>query len=159
MRVRELTSSDISWVESIVTKHFGSPRVVSRQVIHDAHQLPGFVAEVGSERAGLLQYHIDGSQCEIVILISVKRRRAIGTRLLEAAREMARDRRCNRLWLITTNDNRIAQELYAAVGGRRVAIHKGAVREARKLKPEIPEFDGAGNPIEDEIEFEFGLDS
>jgi hypothetical protein len=60
--------------------------------------------------------------------------------------------------LITTNNNRDAMEFYRAVGWRQVAIHRGAVREARKLKPEIPEFDEAGVPIEDEVEFELSVE-
>jgi hypothetical protein len=51
-----------------------------------------------------------------------------------------------------------AIDFYRAVGWRQVAIHRGAAREARKLKPEIPEFDDRGVPIEDEIEFEYSLD-
>ena len=41
---------------------------------------------------------------------------------------------------------------------RLVAIHSGAVHEARKLKPEIPKYDGDGAPIEDEVEFELWLE-
>ncbi len=32
------------------------------------------------------------------------------------------------------------------------------MREARRLKPEIPEFGEDGTPIEDEIEFELNLE-
>jgi hypothetical protein len=39
----------------------------------------------------------------------------------------------------------------------RTAIHRGAVVEARRLKPEIPEFGANGLPKIDEIEFELPL--
>jgi hypothetical protein len=62
------------------------------------------------------------------------------------------------LWLITTNDNRTALSFYRAIGWRQVAVHRGAMRESRRLKPEIPELAPDGTPIEDEIEFELLLD-
>jgi GNAT superfamily N-acetyltransferase len=154
MFIRELTASDIPWVQSLVADHFGSPMVVSRGVLHDARQLPGLVAEAKGKPAGLLQYHPGGSEWEIVVLISGIRRHGIGRKLLEAVKDKARQAGCERLWLITTNNNRGAQEFYAALGWQVAAVHHGAVREARKLKPEIPDLDEAGIPIEDEIEFE-----
>ncbi len=157
MIIRELTSEDIPWIEAIVTKYFGSPHVVSRHILHDVRTLPGLIAESGEERVGLLQYDVQGGQCEIVILIAVPQRQGIGRRLLSAAQELACDRRLKRVWLMTTNNNRAALAFYAAVGGRMVAAHKGAVREARELKPDIPAFDEQGVPIEDEIEFEFAV--
>ena len=35
-----------------------------------------------------------------------------------------------------------------------MTVYRGAVRESRRLKPEIPECAADGTPIEDEIEFE-----
>jgi hypothetical protein len=40
---------------------------------------------------------------------------------------------------------------------RIAAIHRGAIAESRKLKPEISFFGIGGRPIEDEIEFEMVL--
>jgi GNAT superfamily N-acetyltransferase len=154
MHIRELTVADIPWVQSWVAEHFGSPRVVSRGVLHDARALSGLVAEVDSKPVGLLQYRRDGSQWEIVVLISLIRRQGIGRKLLQAVQDKARTAGCERLWLITTNNNRGAQEFYAALGWQLVAVHRGAVREARMLKPEIPEVDAEGTPLEDEFEFE-----
>jgi GNAT superfamily N-acetyltransferase len=141
-----------------MTEHFGSPRVVSRGILHNALSLPGLVAEKDSRPIGLLQYRFDHDQCEVVVLISTIPRQGIGKRLLEAVQIIARESGCTGLWLITTNNNRNAIEFYRAVGWRQVAIHRGAVREARKLKPEIPEFDEEGVPIEDEVEFELPLE-
>jgi GNAT superfamily N-acetyltransferase len=158
MTIRELRSSDNAWVESLMTEHFGSSRVVSRGILHSALALPGLVAEKDSRPRGLLQYRLDQDQCEVVVLISTIPRQGIGRRLLEAVQTIARESGCKRLWLITTNNNRNAIQFYRALGWRQVAIHRGAVREARKLKPEIPEFNEAGVPIEDEVEFELPLE-
>jgi hypothetical protein len=43
------------------------------------------------------------------------------------------------------------------VGFKIVAIHKDAIRDSRKLKPEIPEIGVDGIPITDEIELEIVL--
>ena len=157
MNIRSLHSSDIPWVESVVTDHFGSPKVVSRGVLHDALSLPGLVAEQDSKPVGLLQFRMDGDKCEVVVLISTVPRQGIGRKLLESVESVAEDAGCSKLWLITTNNNTAAIEFYRRIGWTQVAIHRGAMRAARKLKPEIPEFDEDGNPIEDEIEFKWQL--
>ena len=73
--------------------------------------LPGFVAEEDSKPSGLLQYRFDGDQCEIVILISMIQRHGIGRQLIEVLKVIARHSGCNRLSLITTNNNRGSGEL------------------------------------------------
>jgi N-acetylglutamate synthase-like GNAT family acetyltransferase len=96
-------------------------------------------------------------QCEVVVLVAAVRREGIGRALLNAIQRIAQTAGCKRLWLITTNNNRVGLVFYRAVGWSQVAVHRGAVREARRLKPEIPEFDADGTRIEDEIEFELTL--
>jgi RimJ/RimL family protein N-acetyltransferase len=61
------------------------------------------------------------------------------------------------MWLITTNDNEPAIRFYERRGMRIIAIHRGAIAQSRKLKPEIPYFGVDGRPIEDEVEFELLL--
>jgi ribosomal protein S18 acetylase RimI-like enzyme len=155
MRIQPILPSDRAWAEKLVASYFGSAKVVSRGLLHDTRLLPGLVAVRGKERVGLLLYRIVQGQCEVVVLISALPRQGIGRALLEAVQPIAADAGCTRLWLITTNNNHDAQAFYQAVGWRQSAIHYGAVREARILKPEIPEFDENGEPITDEIEFEY----
>lgn len=157
MRIRDLTESDHAWVRSLVSEHFGSVEVVSRGVVHDSGRLPGLVAERDSGPAGLLQYRVDRDQWEIVLLISIDRRQGVGRQLLASVQQMAVMAGCRRLWLVTTNNNRAAIAFYRALGWRQAETHRGAVQAARALKPEIPEFDAEGTPIEDEIEFELQL--
>jgi GNAT superfamily N-acetyltransferase len=158
VEVRELGIEDRPWAERLVSDHLASPRIVSRGVLHDARALPGLVAESEGARVGLLQYRVVGEELEVVVLIAAPPRRGAGRSLLRAAERLARSRGCTRLWLITTNDNRAAISFYRATGWRQAAVHRGAVREARRLKPEIPECAADGTPIEDEIEFELLLE-
>jgi ribosomal protein S18 acetylase RimI-like enzyme len=110
------------------------------------------------ERIGLLQYRRAADQLEIVVLIACRPRQGGGRRLLEAATEVARVQTCRRRWMIVTNDRRSARAFYKAVGWHECAIHRGAVDEARPLKPSIPLMGRTGEPIEDEIEFESLVD-
>jgi ribosomal protein S18 acetylase RimI-like enzyme len=154
MKARELTIDDRAWAERLVSERFASHRIVSRGVLHDVRTLPGLIAESQGVLVGLLQYRVLGEQFEVVVLIAVSPRRGVGRFLLREAEPIARSHGCKRLWLITTNDNTDAIAFYGAIGWRRAAIHRGAMRESRLLKPEIPEFASDGTPIEDEIEFE-----
>ena len=75
--------------------------------------------------------------------------------LLDAFRDAALEAGCTRLWLITTNDNLRALELYQRWGMEIVAFHRHAVTEARRhLKPSIPEHGTHGIPIAHELELE-----
>jgi GNAT superfamily N-acetyltransferase len=155
--IRDFEDRDREWARALLTERWGSARVVSRATLHRADRLPGFVAELGGDRKGLITYRIADDACEIVTLDSVDERRGIGTALLDAVRELVRSRGCRRLWLITTNDNVHAQEFYQKRGFEIVAIHENAVVESRKMKPEIPEKGFDGIPVRDEIELELKL--
>jgi len=158
MEARELAIDDRAWAERLVSQRFASSRIVSRGILHDARTLPGLIAESEGTPVGLLQYQVVGEQFEVVVLIAVRPRQGVGRFLLGAAEPIARAHGCRRLWLITTNDNRAAISFYRAIGWRQAAFHRGAMRESRRLKPEIPELASDGTPIEDEIEFELLLE-
>ncbi len=59
--------------------------------------------------------------------------------------------------MITTNDNTPAIRFYQKRGFSLVAVHRNAIAESRKLKPEIPLAGVDGIPIRDEIELELLL--
>jgi GNAT superfamily N-acetyltransferase len=157
MEIHPLRAADRPWARRVVGEAFASPRIVSRGVLHTVDDLAGHVARIAGEPVGLLLYSLSGGQCEVVVLLSLQERKNIATSLLAEAKQVARGAGCRRLWLVTTNDNRAGIDFYRARGWRQVATHRGAVAEARRLKPEIPEFGPSGLPKEDEIEFELLL--
>jgi hypothetical protein len=55
---------------------------------------------------------------------------------------------------VTTNDNAPAIRFYQRRGWDLVALHRDAVNESRRLKPEIPATGVDGIPIRHELEFE-----
>lgn len=158
VEVRPLDSEDRDWADAAVADHFGSSRLVSRGRLHHTAELPCLAAYSQGDPVGSLHYRLDDAgDLEIVSLVAVKPRCGIGSALLEAVTGHARAAGCRRMWLVTTNDNTTAQRFYLSRGWSRVAVHAGAVRRARELKPEIPLVGENGLPIDDEIEFEFAL--
>lgn len=76
----------------------------------------------------------------------------VGTKLLEAVRNKAVESHCRGIWLITTNDNTDAMRFYQKKGLFLVAVHRDSIKQARKLKPDIPLIGNDGIPVRDEIE-------
>ena len=125
----------------------------------DPTQLAGFIALLDGERAGLARYAVRRAECELVTIRSLREGRGVGRALLDAVRNAAIEAGCTRLWLITTNDNLRALELYQRCGMEIVAFHRYAVTEARRhLKPTIPERGAHGIPIAHELELELRLE-
>jgi GNAT superfamily N-acetyltransferase len=137
-----------------LAERWGSTRVVSRGVLYEAAQLPGFVAERSGARVGLLTYRIAGGECEVISLDSLIEAIGVGSALMAAAQETARAAGCKRLWLITTNDNTHALRFYQRRGLKIAAVYVNAVEISRRLKPEIPLNGYDGIPLRDEIELE-----
>ncbi len=157
-----------AWAARLLEERWGSPERFSRKGVHQAHLLPGFIAVWKSELqaahdlapgcpAGLLTYCLDFGECEVVTLDSLIEGQGIGTRLLEQVRQVAEQANCRRLWLITSNDNLHALRFYQRRGWRLAALHRGAIDQARQLKPSIPLIGMEGIPIHDEIELELTL--
>jgi GNAT superfamily N-acetyltransferase len=157
LEIREAAPADGAWIREVIVREWATPAVVSRGRLHVAHELPGFVAMSGRKAVGLLTYQIESQQLEVVTLQAFVPRVGVGTALLEAAKSAGRSEDCKRLWLVTTNDNTPAQAFYRAVGLRLAAVHEGAVRASRMLKPEIPALGLNGVPIADELEYEVVL--
>ncbi len=154
IHVLPLAEADRPWANALLTERWGSTRMVTRGVVHDLTQLPGLIAWHGAERVGLLLYRPAGEAWEIVSLDSVLEGQGVGTALLTAIRQLARQEGCRRLWLITTNDNLPALHFYQKRGFHLVAVYPDAVTEARRLKPEIPPIGLDGLPLRDELELE-----
>jgi len=157
MRIRPLSDADREWVGRLIVERWGSGGVVGRGRVWDPGELPGFAAFEDERCVGLVTYELDGEACEVVTLDALEEGRGIGTALLRAVEDAAREARCSRVQLLTTNNNLRALALYQKRGYRLVGLVVGAIDEERKLKPSIAEFDSAGLPIRDELHLELAL--
>lgn len=158
LSVRDATPADAIWVNERLVSSWGSTMMVSRGQIHDASRLPTLVAAQDGELVGLATLRFDGVACELLTIEALRRRSGVGSALLDAVVAKARRHGCHRIWLITTNDNLDAIRFYQRRGMRMVAVHRGAVDEARELKPSIPQVGEYGIPLHDELEFELILE-
>jgi GNAT superfamily N-acetyltransferase len=155
--IRPVYPNDNEWIRKRIAELWGSEVVLVHGVTYRPVDLAGFIALLRGERSGLVTYHIADGECEIVTLNSLCPSMGIGTKLIEAVREAAREAGCGRLWLITTNDNVRAIRFYQKRNFTLVAVHRNAVERAREIKPEIPAIGYDDIPIRDEIELEMIL--
>jgi ribosomal protein S18 acetylase RimI-like enzyme len=156
-QVRALRADERDWLAEHLRLAWGSTTIVSRGRARDASRLPAIVCTGGEELLGLASFEIAERACELVTIEAFRRREGIGTALLQAVVEQARDHGAGHLLLVTTNDNLAAQRFYERHGLTLAAVHKGAVDEARKLKPEIPLVGEDGVAIHDELEYHLRL--
>lgn len=155
--IRPVTGADRDWVASFAAQQWGSDQMVAHGQVFYLSRLEGFIAETGGEVVGLATYDIHGAACELTSLDSLREGLGIGGALIEAVKGTARRSGCQRLFLVTTNDNTHALRFYQRRGFTLCALRPGAVDESRKLKPEIPLLGSDGIPIRDEIELEMAL--
>ncbi|UYZ14430.1 GNAT family N-acetyltransferase [Brevibacillus sp. WF146] len=129
IRVRALVESDRLWLGGFLREHWGSPHMVYGHglQVFSCDELPGFVAFCGEEPVGLVTYSVADGQLQVVSLDSVREGIGVGTALM-----LAVERR----------------------GYELVALHRNAVEQARRIKPQIPAVGSDGIPLRDEIELE-----
>ena len=157
VRVRPAAPADRDWIEAFLADH-GSLLVARRGELVAPLDHPMLLAETSEGPIGLLTHIVDGEACEVLTLHAARQWAGAGSALIAAARAIAKDRGCVRLWLVTTNDNVDALRFYQRRGFRLAAIRPGAVDGARRmLKPEIPETGAYGIPLRDELELEIRL--
>jgi ribosomal protein S18 acetylase RimI-like enzyme len=154
--IRPYRDSDRGWAEGLLNAEFGGPFQVRRGELIDVLALPGFVAEHDNRAIGLLTYRRETGACELAFIAALERRRGIGSALLDALRREVSD--CERIWVVTTNDNLEAIRFYQRRGFVLSALRPGAVDDARRtLKPTISAVGNFGIPQRDEIELEARL--
>jgi len=157
LNVRRLTPADHSRLLQFFVEHWGGDFMVTRGTIYRPKQLEGFVIEDVDEWVGLLTFFIKDNELEVTSLDSLREGQGLGTELMNAVMDVAREQKCQRVFLITTNDNLNALGFYQKRGFELVTIYRGALNETRKLKPNIPLIGYNNIPLRDEIELEIKL--
>ncbi len=149
-----IAASELS--KSVITDFFitnwGSPQMVIGSGIFTCDELDGY-AHIGADGAiqGYVSYVLEQTECEIISLDSLAENRGIGSALLARAEQAAKEAGCERMKLVTTNDNLHALGFYQRRGYQFHELHVNAVEKARAIKPEIPLIADNGIPIRDEI--------
>lgn len=156
IQIRPIEENDREWITSVLAERWGSIHIVTRGKLYQANKLPGYVAVIDNEKAGLITYNIENDY-EIITLDSLIQGKGVGTMLVEKVKEVAKEKNCMRVWLITTNDNMEALHFYQKRGFVLSALYPNALEQSRKLKPEIPKTGIDNIPLRDEIELEIKL--
>ncbi len=154
MVVRPIEEADRIVVGRLVLELQHAHTAVAHGEVFFPASLPGFLVEQQDRVLGLLTYATSGPVMEIVTIDALRRGRGVGSSLVDAAVVRARELGCTRIRLTTTNDNLDAMRFYQRRGFKLAALRPDAVRESRRLKPEIPVVGDYGIPITDELDLE-----
>ncbi|MBO1578995.1 GNAT family N-acetyltransferase [Bacillus sp. XF8] len=138
IQIQKITVEMRETIALFMRENWGSTLMVSRGRAHHLDQLPGFVATEDNRIVGIITYEMKENNCEIVSLDSLKEKKGIGTKLVECIIDIAKKQCCKKVWLITTNDNTNALRFYQKRGFMMTNLYTDAVKEARKIKREIP---------------------
>jgi len=154
IRIRKSTPEDRDWITEVLLDNWTSNIIVTRGISYEADLLPGLIAEVNGKPLGLLTYAIKENELEIVTMNAIEKGKGIGSALLDEIERIAKSKNYDRIWLITTNDNIDAIRFYQKRGFEIAFVHRYAIDESRKIKPQLPFVGKYGIPIRDEIEME-----
>ncbi|MDF2629646.1 MAG: putative acetyltransferase [Symbiobacteriaceae bacterium] len=147
-----VTEADHAWLRELWVKEWGGEIMVSRGRVYHLDEMQSLLAWDGETLVGAATYHIADGSCELMSINATVEGKGVGSLLLAAVEDAARAAGCGRVMLITSNDNLDALRFYQRKGYRLVAVHAGAIDEARRIKPSIPLVGNYGIPLHDELE-------
>ncbi|EJQ98617.1 GNAT family N-acetyltransferase [Bacillus cereus] len=157
VHIQKITPEMKEAIQDFMCENWGSLMMVSRGRVHQLEELPGFVALRNNRIVGIITCKVIENMCEIVSLNSFEEGKGIGTKLVDCVLQVAKENECEKVWLITTNDNMNALRFYQKRNFMMTNLYIDAVKEARKIKKEIP-FIGYDNiAISHEIQLEYIL--
>lgn len=141
-------------VDEFIKQHWHTTTMIIRGKEIDMTKTEGFFFSEGKEMIGLITYIFYDNILEITSLDSLHENQGIGSKLVEAVIHEAKERKLQKIVLITTNDNINAIKFYQKRGFDMVRLFHNALDVSRKLKPEIPLIGENSIPLRHEIEFE-----
>lgn len=153
-QIRRLTREDLPRLREFWTRQWGAEIIIAHGEVIQYGQVEGLIH---ADWDGLITFMVRDKECEITSLDSIRKGKGIGTALVNKVIEEAKEQKCERIFLVTTNDNLNALGFYQRRGFELAALHRGAVNESRKLKPSISLIGENKIPLRDEIELEMNL--
>ena len=154
MARRRIQDEDRPAIAEFIRRHWEGPMVVTHDHSYFPHEQDGFVEWRDDRIVGLLTYVKEGDALQILTIDSTLEGQQIGTSLMLMAIDEARKEGVRRVWLTANNDNVRMIGFSQRLGFRLVEVRPGAVDQARKIKPQIPEVGWKGIPIHDEVVLE-----
>jgi hypothetical protein len=89
-QIHPIGAEDRPRVAQCWRERWGADIVVAHGVVYRATEQPGFLAVRDEEIAGIVTYQLDGASCEIVSIESLWPEHGIGSALVQAVADVAR---------------------------------------------------------------------
>ncbi|SDR34209.1 GNAT family N-acetyltransferase [Pseudovibrio sp. Tun.PSC04-5.I4] len=153
IQIRTIEAEDREQVINLLVNRWTSTEQLLDGEMVDASKLPGYLALDEGRLVGMITLIKRDLEWEILTLDSLQRWGGVGTLLLDAAVDAARQSDIGRIMVRTSNDNLDAFRFYQRRGFRLEKVVQGVIDEERKLKPEIPVTGLHGIPLRDEVIF------
>lgn len=157
MEIKIISSENRTQINEFIIAHWFSTDMVIRGKVFDMTILDGYATYENEKIIGLITYRLEDNECEIMSLDSLKEKKGVGTALLSKVIKIAKENKCEKIKLITTNDNINAIRFYQKRGFDMAKLYPNAVDISRKLKPSIPLLGDFDIPLNHEIEFQMYL--
>ncbi len=157
-QIASINKQDQNEILKIVANFWGDETIICHNEIFHTSDLEGLKAVDKNKIIGILHYRITDDTCEILTLASLRENQGVGSALLKALEQIAREAGCQKLCLITTNDNLHALGFYQRRGFHLVALYLGQLKISRRFKPTITEIGLNNIPLRDELRLEKDLD-
>lgn len=157
MEIKEISIYNRNIINTIMINNWGATEIILRNKIIDGTKSKGFIAEDNNKMVGFLLYDINDDICEIIALYSFIEKKGIGSFLLNKIKEIATLKKCDRIVVITTNDNLIALKFYQKRGFFLSKLYCNAFDNIRKIKPNLPKLGENNIPLNDEIELVYKI--
>lgn len=144
---------------TFLDEHLGGWLQARRGELVDVLEGDGIVAVLDGEPVGLVTWLAastsGGAEVRAIAVHPAARGRGIGRALFEGAHAELASTGIGSAWLVTTNDNAPAIQLYESLGYRIREVRRGAVDDLRRtIKPSIPLLGHGDIPMHDELELE-----
>jgi GNAT superfamily N-acetyltransferase len=150
--IRPLRTDERAWLGELLAERWGGELIVGRGLVWRLDELSALVAFDVNERVGVATYTIDRDRAQLVTLDALREGAGVGRALIEAVVQAAQDHGAAELLVMTTNDNLRALKLYQRAGFALHELRPGAIEQARRVKPSIPQRGHDGIPVRDEID-------
>lgn len=153
--IRKKNDEDKKIVEERLMEEYGFKGMITpAQAYQDLSILGGFLAFEENKLIGQILLNYNNEECEIVELHTKNRGVGIGTELIKKSIEEAKEKKCKRIWVSTSNDNIDALKFYQKRMFFMCKIHENHFDKVRAKNPNFPKYGDYGILLKNQIELE-----
>jgi DNA-3-methyladenine glycosylase I len=114
--IKSIKNEDKEKIKLVIKERWNDERIVYNGKVFYPHKLKGFIALKDKEIIGLITYKEFRNLYWIISIDSLIEGRGVGTALIEAVKNEAKNKGVKKIKIITTNDNLTALRFYQNEG-------------------------------------------